>query len=129
MRSGSDAALWLYIANLSLLATHQVDGAHWEEWDTFRLPIGIEGFLVFNAVVLLPLLYGLGQVARRAVSAARWSYATAALGAFTFLVHAVILALGNDDFRSGPSIALLVAILGVSIAQAWASRRLAAAGG
>jgi hypothetical protein len=118
--------LWLYIATLTLLATHQVDGAYWEEWDTFRLPIGIEGFLAFNVIVLPPFLYGLVEVARWTRRAVNWSYAVAALGIFTFLLHAVILALGNDDFRSTPSITLFVAILASSVAQALATRRATA---
>lgn len=123
LASSSRSALWLYIANVSLLATHQVDAAFWEEWDTFRLPIGIEGFLVFNAVVLIPLLYGLTAFARHGAQAARWSYLAAGLGLFTFSIHAVILVLGNDDFRSTISIGLLIAILLVSVAQGVATRR------
>lgn len=115
--------LWLYVVNVALLATHQVDAAHWQEWDTFRVPIGIEGFLVFTALVLIPLLYGLSEVARGGVHAARWSYLTVSLGVFTFSIHAVILALGNDDFRSVASLGLLLAILVVSVAQGIATRR------
>ncbi len=74
--------------------------------------------------VLISVLHGLGQVARREPGAERWSYAIAALGVFTFTLHAVILALGNDDFRSATSLALLLAILGVAVAQALATRRV-----
>lgn len=117
--------LWLYLANATLLATHQVDGAHWEEWDTFRLPGGIEFFLAFNLLILPPVLYGLVQVARWSRSAAAWSYAVTGLGVFTFAIHALLLALGNDDFRSAISIGLLVVILFVSFAQGLATRQVA----
>lgn len=123
MPAPRERVLWLYIVNATLLATHQVDAAYWEEWDTFRLPIGVEGFLVFNAVILPPLLYGLVKVARWSRHAAAWSYFLVAVGLFTCSLHAVVFARGNDDFRSAISIGLLAAILGVSIAQGLVTRR------
>ena len=48
----------LYLLQLALLATHQVDAAYWHEWDVFGVPGGITFFLAFNlaAMLLLGLL-------------------------------------------------------------------------
>lgn len=121
MSEPRERVLWLYLVNVTLLATHQVDAAYWEEWDTFRLPGGIEFFLVFNALILPPVLYGFAEVVRWTDRAPTWSYVAVALGLFTFAIHALLLALGNDDFRSAISVGLLVAIAAVSAAQGLAT--------
>jgi hypothetical protein len=35
----------LYMLNLALLATHEIDSAYWHEWEMFHLPGGVQGFL------------------------------------------------------------------------------------
>ena len=48
----------LYVLNLSLLATHQVDAAYWHEWDVFGVPGGLPFFLVFNLAAVAFLAVG-----------------------------------------------------------------------
>ena len=61
--------VWLYAANLVLLATHQVDAAFWHEWDVFGVPGGLEFFLVFNVFAMNVLSVGLVHVAQERGSA------------------------------------------------------------
>lgn len=51
-------AVWIYIANLALLATHEVDSAFWHEWRLFGLRGGVQLFLVLNLVLFLIALVG-----------------------------------------------------------------------
>jgi len=107
----------LYVLNLTLLATHEIDSAYWHEWEMFRLPGGIHFFLVLNLLLLLILTYGLVQVVHWSRYAKAFSYTLAAAGLFAFAVHAAFLAFDFPQFRSPVSIGLLAAILAVSVAQ------------
>jgi hypothetical protein len=113
----------LYLLNLALLATHEIDSAYWHEWELFRLPGGIQFFLVLNFLLLLAFLFGLVQVVQRARYARAFSYLLAGAGLFAFTVHTAFLLLDYPQFRSPASVGLLAAILVVSIAQIVAIRR------
>ncbi len=39
---------WIYLANAVLLINHEIDSAYWKEWDLFKLPGGITGFLIIH---------------------------------------------------------------------------------
>jgi hypothetical protein len=38
--------LWLYLVNAVLLINHEIDSAYWKEWELFKLPGSISGFLI-----------------------------------------------------------------------------------
>ena len=116
-------AAQLYLLNLALLATHEIDSAYWHEWEMFRLPGGIQFFLVLNFLLLLVFFLGLVQVIRRARYARAFSYLLAGAGLFAFTVHTVFLVLDYPQFRSPVSVGLLAAIFLVSTAQIVAVRR------
>ncbi len=117
MKRYRDWAVWLYIANLSLLGVHEIDSAYWYEWEMFRMPGGIQLFLVLNLLLLFPLTYGLVRVARWQPGAKVLSFVVASTGIFTFLVHTLFLVIGRDEFRLPISLILLGGTLLVSIAQ------------
>lgn len=50
---------WLYLLNLTLLILHEMDSAYWKEWDLFRLPGGVGGFLLIHLPLWIAGLYGL----------------------------------------------------------------------
>ncbi len=60
-----DILLWLYLINGVLLIDHEIDSAYWREWELFRLPGGISGFLVLHVPLLFVVLWGLILVAER----------------------------------------------------------------
>lgn len=113
----------LYLLNLALLATHEIDSAYWHEWEMFHLPGGISFFLILNFLLLLVFFYGFGQVILRARHAKTYSYLLAGVGLIAFTVHMVFLVIGYPQFRSLVSVGLLVAIFAVSIAQLVHTRR------
>jgi Kef-type K+ transport system membrane component KefB len=110
-------SVWLYIINLSLLTTHEIDSAYWHEWEMFRLPGGEQFFLVINLVLLIPLTYGLTRVVRWQRGAMVFSYITAGAGIFAFIIHSIFLASGGVEFRAPVSLAILAATLIVSMTQ------------
>lgn len=114
--SGESAtARRLYVADLALLATHQVDAAFWHEWDVFGVPGGLPFFLAFNLVAVGLLATGLVRVASRDRSAPAWARFCAGVGFVTVGLHAVFLVLDRTAFWTPPSLAILVAILVTSV--------------
>jgi len=109
---------WLYLVNASLLATHEIDSAFWHEWELFRLPGGIQLFLLLNLILLLIVFFGFRQVVLWQRGARPFSYLLAGAGIFAFSVHMVFIASGDPSFRLPLSIALLFGTLIVSITQA-----------
>jgi NADH:ubiquinone oxidoreductase subunit 3 (subunit A) len=115
--NNSRALSWLYITNATLLATHEIDSAFWHEWEMFRLPGGLQLFLVLNAGLLLVMFYGCGRVSRSERGTKGFSYILAAAGLLTFGIHMAFIASGHPSFRTPVSVGLLIAIFLVSILQ------------
>ncbi len=107
----------LYMLNLALLATHEIDSAYWHEWEMFHLPGGVQGFLVLNLLLLLIFIVGVERIVRAAPGARTFSYLLAGAGIFAAVVHAGFIAAGLPQFRNMVSLGLLIAIFLVSIAQ------------
>jgi len=107
----------LYLLNTALLSTHEIDSAFWKEWELFGLPGGIQVFLVLNLLLLLAVLYGFGQLLRGARSGQMFALLLAAGGVFAFVIHGYFILTGHREFTLPVSMALLVAILVVSLIQ------------
>lgn len=108
----------LYALNFSLLMTHQIDSAYWEEWDLFRFPGGIQVNLLLNFILLCAGLAGFGLMADGRTAGYVFALLVAAGGVFAFGIHAFFLLRGDERFRTPVSVALLVAMLLVSPVQA-----------
>lgn len=117
-------AVWIYIANLALLATHEVDSAFWHEWRLFGLPGGVQLFLMLNFGLFLIVLVGLRQLILRRVGARLASYFLAACGLFAFSIHMWFIATGHREFRLPVSVAILAAALTLSLAQVVVTAKL-----
>jgi hypothetical protein len=109
--------VWLYVANLALLATHQADAAYWHEWDVFGVPGGLPFFLLFNVAAVALLGTGLVRIAEGAPEARSFAWLCAGVGLFTCALHAVFLGLDQTAFWTPESLGLLIAVLLTSIAQ------------
>jgi len=107
----------IYLINLALLATHEIDSAFWHEWDLFTLPGGIGLFLILNLVLLLLFLYGFEKVVKWEKGAAPFSYLLAFSGIFAFVIHSVFILIGNPEFTSVISFGILLLTFVTSIAQ------------
>ncbi len=43
---------WIFLANATVLITHQIDAAYWHEWDLFRIP----GWNQVNLILNIPII-------------------------------------------------------------------------
>lgn len=113
----------LYAGNAVVLLLHQVDAAYWEEWELFRLPGGVQLFVLLNAPIVAGVLRGHVAVATGARTATRWSAALAAAGLFAAVFHTAHLLTGDEAFRTPVSLGLLAATAALSTAQVRALAR------
>jgi hypothetical protein len=113
----SELLLWLYVANSVLLINHEIDSAYWKEWELFKLPGGITGFLLLHIPLLLVILWGLVLISRQSCWGSVFSLLLCFGGFFAFAAHAYFLGKGRPQFNNSISKCILVAILLVSIIQ------------
>ena len=113
----ADFLFWLYLSNSVLLINHEIDSAYWKEWELFRLPSGITGFLLIHFPLLLFVMYGLVLVSRRSSLGLIFSLILCFGGLFAFVIHTYFLKKGRNEFDKPISKLILLAILIVSIAQ------------
>jgi len=113
----ADLLLWLYLANSVLLINHEIDSAYWKEWELFKLPGGIAGFLLLHFPLLLIILWGLILVSRHSSLGLIFSLALCFGGIFAFTVHTYFLRKGRPEFSKPISKFILLAIFVVSIVQ------------
>jgi hypothetical protein len=118
-----------YTATLLSLVVHQIDAAYWHEWDMFRVPGGIQGFLIFNAVAVGLLLHGYRQVVLRTSHATRYALLCGGIGVLTALLHAGFAASGHQEFNLPLSIATIAACLASGAGLMLKARRPANSGG
>ena len=108
----------LYLANATVLITHQIDAAFWHEWDLFGLPGGAPLFVLTNLPIVFAVLWGAQALAHGRVGGIVMSWALVASGAIAIGLHGVFLASGHVAFRAPVSLGLLAATGVLSLAQA-----------
>ncbi len=108
----------LYLANATVLITHQIDAAFWHEWELFVLPGGIQLFLLLNMPIVLLVMLGAMKLGAGARAGVVISWLLVASGAFAVVFHGVHLVRGDPGFRLPVSLALLGATFVLSLAQA-----------
>ncbi len=106
---------WLYFTNAILLIVHEIDSAYWKEWDLFRIPGGINAFLVLHFPLLFFMLYGLVLVARNSYSGLIFSLVLSLGGIFAFAIHTYFIRKGRPEFKTPMSLTILAATLVVSV--------------
>ena len=117
MTNHQKIAVKVYLINLGVLATHEIDSAFWHEWNLFHIPGGIDLFLVLNLVLLLFFLYGFEKVVKWERGAVLFSYLLALSGIFAFVIHSYFILNGHPEFTSVISYAILLLAFIVSIVQ------------
>jgi hypothetical protein len=115
----------LYLANATVLLTHQIDAAYWHEWELFGLPGGAPLFVLTNLPMVFLVLWGARALALGRVGGIVMSWALVASGAIAIGLHGYFLLSGYDAFRTPVSLGLLAATLVLSLAQAVALGRAA----
>jgi hypothetical protein len=114
----SKILFWLYLTNAILLITHEIDSAFWKEWELFKLPGGIGGFLIMHFPLLFLILYGLVLVSQQSFLGLIISLILSAGGIFAFCIHTAFIRRGRHEFNTPISRFILTLMLGVSTIQA-----------
>jgi len=108
---------YIYLLNAVVLINHEIDSAHWKEWELFRLPGRITGFLLLRFSLLAFVLYGLVQV-REGTMAGLWcSLILAGGGVFAWSIHTWFIKRGREEFTTEISQLILRATLVLSLVQ------------
>ena len=117
----SKILFWLYLTNAILLITHEIDSAFWKEWELFKLPGGIGGFLIMHFPILFLILYGLVLVSQQLFLGLIVSMVLSAGGIFAFCIHMAFIRRGRHEFNTPVSRFILTLMLVVSAIQAAAT--------
>lgn len=113
----SEMLLWIYLFNSVLLIIHEIDSAYWKEWDLFRLPGGITGFLILHFPLIFLILYGLILVFQHSFTGLIFSLLISFGGMFAFAIHLFFIKRDRNEFKTFISLFILSATLIVSIIQ------------
>ena len=113
----SEFLFWLYLANAILLINHEIDSAYWKEWELFKLPGGITGFLIIHFPLLFLVIYGLILVFQQSFAGLIFSLILSLGGIFAFTIHLYFIRKGNHEFKTPISIFILTATLIISLIQ------------
>ena len=119
-----EALTWLYLINAILLINHEIDSAYWKEWELFKLPGEITGFLLLHFPLLFLILYGLIQVIQGSFAGLIFSLVLSLGGAFAFTIHMLFIKKGHKQFKIPVSLVILIATLLTSIVQAFVTINL-----
>lgn len=103
--------------NLALLLSHEIDSAYWKEWEMFRIPGGIQVFVLLNLFLILLALLGLIAIVSGHRHSRTFSFLIAGASALTFGLHSAFLALGYSQFCVPVSLSIIVALLLASLGQ------------
>jgi hypothetical protein len=114
----SKVLFWFYLTNAILLILHEIDSAFWKEWELFKLPGGISGFLIIHFPLLFLILYGLVLVSEQSFLGLIVSLILSAGGIFAFCIHTAFIRRGRHEFNTPISRFILTLMLGVSTIQA-----------
>jgi hypothetical protein len=107
----------LYLFNLALLITHEIDSGYWHEWNLFNIPGGIDLFLILNFILVAVFLIGFAKVVEWGKYASLYSALLAFSGIFAFTIHTFFILIGHQEFNTVISLTILVLIFAVSISQ------------
>jgi hypothetical protein len=110
-------AVKLYLINLSLLATHEIDSAFWHEWKLFHLPGGINLFLILNLIILTVFLIGFEKVVNWKKGSWTYSFLLSFSGIFAFSIHSYFILQGNHEFTTVISFTILLFTFIISLFQ------------
>lgn len=112
----------LFLANATVLITHQIDAAFWHEWELFRIPGGNQMNLLLNLPIIALVLYAHSRVVASIHTGLFFYKLLAALGFLTCAIHAGFMLVGSESFVQPMSIALLVTTFVLSAWQLLALR-------
>jgi len=112
-----DAMFWLYFFNALLLIIHEIDSAYWKEWELFKLPGGITGFLIIHFPLIGFILFGLISIILWPIVGIVFSFILSLGGIFAFSIHTYFIRKGKEEFTTPLSQGILIATLVMSLVE------------
>lgn len=113
---------WLFIANATVLITHQIDAAYWHEWELFLIPGGNQVNLLLNIPIIALVMYSHNRVSADIQTGLAYYKLLAVLGFLTVGIHSFFFLVGSESFAQAMSVALLIATFVLSSWQLLALR-------
>lgn len=107
----------IYCANAVMVIVHEIDSAYWHEWELFKIPGGIAGFLVLHIPLVGLILYGLVALQNEEMAGIVISLALSAGGLFALCAHGYFLLKGRKEFKTPVSLFILGCAGGFSFVQ------------
>ena len=108
---------WIYFLNAILLISHEIDSAYWHEWNLFKLPGEITGFLIIHFPLIAFILLGLVLVYEQIWWGLICSLVLGGGGVFAFFIHTYFINKGRKEFRTPISLFILISMFFVSLLQ------------
>jgi hypothetical protein len=115
---------WLFLANTTVLVTHQIDAAYWHEWELFLIPGGNQVNLLLNIPIIALVMYSHSRVVSNIHTGLAFYKLLAVLGFLTVGIHSFFFLQGSESFAQPMSVALLAATFVLSVWQLVALRGL-----
>ena len=106
----------LFLANATVLITHQIDAAYWHEWELFAIPGGNQVNLLLNIPIIALVLYSHIRVVANLHTGMAFYKLLAGLGFLTVGIHSFFFVRASESFSQPVSVGLLVATL---VLSAW----------
>lgn len=107
----------LFLLNATVLLSHQIEAAYWQEWDMFYLPGGVQLFVILNIPIILLVFVGYKATVLGYRSGLAYTAALAGCGFFAVIFHVFYLANGDERFKTPVSLVLLCLTLVISAMQ------------
>ena len=115
---------WLFLANATVLLTHQIDAAYWHEWELFFIPGGNQVNLLLNIPIIALVMHAHARVVANIHTGLPFYKLLAALGFLTVGIHTFFFVRGSASFIQPMSLVLLAATFVLSGLQLMALRGL-----
>ena len=113
----TEALLWIYLINATLIITHEIDSAYWKEWELFKLPGKINFFLILHIFLVFIILLGIVLLLNNLLWGLVLSLILSMAGIFAFSIHRLFISRGHIEFKTPVSQSILVATLILSLIQ------------
>ncbi len=113
----NDLLLWIYLINGTILINHEIESAYWEEWNLFKLPGKITGFIIIHIPLVFLTLLGAVELFKQTGLGYLLCIIVAIGGLFSYFAHNYFIRKGEEGFDLIISKFLLVATLILSVVQ------------
>ena len=81
----------IYVINATLLFLNEMESAYVKEWEIFKLPGTINGFVVLHIPILLVLFWGAIQIEQKTTTGAIIGVIAGIGGLLPFVVHKLLV--------------------------------------